>query len=103
MDSVAYLVRQSLTQDDMGQNISGGETLLEVFGSVDSVSRAEFFSAGRNGLAPEFVFKMPKINYSGEREIEYDGKRYSIYRTYSEGNSDEIELYAQSDGGVKNV
>lgn len=102
MDSIAYLVHQNHTKDEIGQNISGGETLLEVFVTVNSVSRAEFFNAGRNGLTPEFVFVMPKINYSGEKEIQYDGKRYSIYRTFCPPESDDIELYVKEEAGVKN-
>ena len=102
MDSVAYLVHQSHTRDEIGQNILGGETLLEVFVTVNSVSRTEFFNAGRNGLTPEFVFKMPKINYSGEKEIQYDGKRYSIYRTFCPPESDDLELYVKEEAGVKN-
>ena len=50
---------------------------------VDSVTRSEFFEAGRNGLNPEFVFRVFFGDYEGgERLVEYRGKRYSIYRTY---------------------
>jgi hypothetical protein len=36
----------------------------------------------------------------GEREVELDGKKYGIYRTY-ERNQDYIELYCERKGGVQ--
>ena len=66
---------------------------------VDSVTRNEFFEAGRNGLNPEFVFRVFFGNYEGERLVEYRGKRYSIYRTYH-GRNDMMELYAERKGGT---
>ena len=102
LDSVAYLTRQSFIEDEIGQCVEGEETLLEVFVTETSITRAEFFGAGQNGFKPDLVLKMPKINYSGETEIVYNQKRYSIYRTFSGEDSDEIELYVRSKVGVIN-
>ena len=66
---------------------------------VDSVTRSEFFEAGRNGLNPEFVFRVFFGDYEEERLVEYRGKRYSIYRTYH-GRNDMMELYAERKGGT---
>ena len=66
---------------------------------VSSVIRAEFFDAGRNGLNPEYVFTMFFGDYNGERIVEYNGKRYAVYRTYH-ARTDIIELYVQREGGV---
>lgn len=71
----------------------------EVMCQVDSITRAEFFEAGRNGLNPEFKFRMFFGDYRGERVVEYHGLRYSIYRTYY-GRGDVIELYAERRGGT---
>ena len=71
----------------------------EVMCQVDNVTRNEFFEGGRNGLNPEFVFKVFFADYEGERLLEYNGKRYSIYRTFNNG-SDEVELYAERKGGT---
>lgn len=71
----------------------------EVMCQVDSVTRSEFFEAGRNGLNPEFVFRVFFGDYEGERLVEYRGKRYSIYRTYH-GRNDMMELYAERKGGT---
>ena len=66
---------------------------------VDSVTRSEFFEAGRNGLNPEFVFRVFFGDYERARLVEYRGKRYSIYRTYH-GRNDMMELYAERKGGT---
>ena len=100
MDSVAYLISSTMVKDAIGQSVAGEEIRREIFIEVSSVSRAEFFAAGKTGLTPEFVFKTAAVNYSGESEIEYGGKRYAIYRTYSPPESDSIELYVQAKAGV---
>lgn len=100
MDSTAKLIRRVTKKDAIGQNVTAEEKSGEIFIEVSSVSRAEFFAAGKTGLAPEFVFKTAAVNYSGESEIEYGGKRYAIYRTYSPPESDSIELYVQAKAGV---
>ena len=71
----------------------------EVMCQVDSVTRNEFFEAGRNGLNPEYVFRVFFGDYDGERIVEYKGKRYGIYRTYH-GRNDMMELYAERKGGT---
>ena len=71
----------------------------EVYCQVDSVTRAEFFEGGRNGLNPEFRITMFFKDYNGERDVVYNGKAYAVYRTYR-GRKDEIELYVERKGGV---
>lgn len=101
MDGIAYLVQPGgYIEDDIGQHIPQKEKLLQIFVSISSVSRSEFFNAGSNGLSPEYVLKTASVNYSGETEIEYNGTRYSIYRTYLAPDSDDIELYIQKKVGV---
>lgn len=73
----------------------------QIFGSISSVNRAEWYSAGQEGRKPELVFTTPIINYSGQPEAEYHGTRYSIYRTYLRQGSDEMELYLERKAGVQ--
>lgn len=75
------------------------ETEREVFCQVDSVTRAEFFDGGRNGLNPQFRVTMFMDDYEDEAILEYRGKRYAIYRTYQNRN-DDIELYVERKGGT---
>lgn len=73
-------------------------TERQVFCQVASVTRAEFMEGGRNGLNPEFRITMFFADYQDETMLIYNGKTYSIYRTYR-GRNDEIELYVERKGG----
>ena len=68
------------------------ETRTEVLAISVPVTRSEFYKAGELGIQPEFEFIIHPAEYSGEREIEYNGNRLRIYRTY-ERNPDELEIY----------
>lgn len=93
---VIYLISTTETQNSYGV-WTASETSKQVFAQVDSVSRAEFFDAGRAGLNPEYRFTMFFGDYSGEDTVEYEGKVYGIYRTY-QPRTDIIELYAERKG-----
>ena len=75
------------------------QTSRDVFCQVESVTRAEFFEGGRNGLNPEFRMSMFFGDYNGERLLMYNGNTYSIYRTFIAKN-DIIELYVERKGGT---
>ena len=92
------LIAEEKTQDANGVwQIS--ETERTVFCQVNSVTRSEFFEAGRNGLNPEYQFTLFFGDYHGERTLAYHGKRYGVYRTYH-ARTDVIELYAERKGGT---
>lgn len=96
--TVIYLLTPTFAQDKYGV---WKETITrrKVYCRAESVTRSEFFGGGRNGLNPEFVFKMFFGDYNGEPLVEYNGKSYAIYRTYY-GKTDTVELYAQRKGGT---
>lgn len=94
---VIYLLKSVRAQNEYGVWVESQES-REVFCQVGSVTRAEFFEGGRNGLNPEFRMTMFYADYEGERDVMYHGKAYSVYRTYH-GRNDEIELYVQRKGG----
>lgn len=99
---VLTLIKTTYTNDLLG---IPQETTSErdVFCNVESVTRAEFFDAGRNGLNPSLMFNVFAGDYDGEQELRYKGKAYSVYRTYfTQGN--EVEIYVTRKGGtnVKN-
>lgn len=95
---VLTLIGSTRTQDEYGI-WHETPTRRDVFCQVNSVTRSEFFEAGRNGLNPEYEFTMFSGDYDGERTCEYKGNQYSIYRTYR-GRNDTIELYAERKGGT---
>lgn len=73
----------------------------EVFCDVKSITRTEWFEAGRNGIEhPEFIFVMNRNEYDGERLVLYKGKVYGVYRTY-EAKNENLELYVEAKGGLK--
>ena len=101
MDSSIILIEKTYTEDELGQRIPGEEKHTEILVRINSIGRNEFYKAGQSGLNPEFVFITARINYSGEKEIEFEGKRYSVYRAFSPPDSDDIELYVHKKVGVQ--
>lgn len=95
---VINLIAVTRTQDEYGV-WRKTETSRAVYCAVNSVSRTEYFEAGRNGLNPSYQLVMFAPDYQDEPIVEYKGKRYSVYRTYYAKN-DQLELYVQREGGT---
>lgn len=99
MDDIIKLVDEVFVQDDLGVQ-TATENSREVWASIQSVTRAEWNSAGQDGLRPSMVAIMPVLNYNGEKIATVWNNRYSVYRTYLPPESDYIELYLQKKEGV---
>lgn len=95
MDDLITLISQTFEQNDIGVQIAT-ETTTQVWARLQSATRAEFYSAGQNGLQPSLVAVTPIANYAGQKLAEWRGTRYSIYRTYFATGSDEIQLMLQA-------
>lgn len=95
---IVTLIAVNVTKDDYGVPRKT-ETSRNVFAQVDSVTRAEFFDGGRNGLNPEYKVTMFFGDYEGEPIIMIKGSPFSIYRTYY-ARTDVIELYCERKGGT---
>lgn len=95
---VINLYADTITYDSLGV-AQHNQTARQVFCKVDSVTRAEFFDAGRSGLNPEYRITMFFGDYQGESLIGYNGALYSVYRTYI-SRTDIIELYVERKGGT---
>ena len=102
MDDVLVLIGSKLQASDLLEQVEEDGTRSEVFGRLESVTRAEWFDGGREGMKPALVFVTPAVNYSGELEAELRGVRYRIYRTYRKRDSEEVELYLEEKTGVAN-
>jgi len=96
--SVIYLVSNNKSQNELGIWVDN-LTERKVFAEVSSVGQSEWFEGGRNGLNPEYRFRMFAYDYNGESLVKYNGVTYSIYRTYVDRN-ELIELYAEKREGV---
>lgn len=91
------LLKTTLLTDEYG--IERKQTTgRDVYCQVDSVTRSEFFEGGRNGLNPEYRFRIFEGDYQDEVEIVHHGRTYSVYRTYHARN-DVLELYVERKGG----
>lgn len=98
---VITLVSVVQTQDEYGV-IRNTPSARDVFCQVNSVTRAEFFEGGRNGLNPQFRFTLFAGDYNGEATVIYKGLPYAVYRTYL-ARTDELELYVERKGGTNGV
>ena len=98
MDTVIFLISCAKTQDSAGV-WRNSETKRQIWATVESVDRAEFYKAGEAGLRPALKLTTAAVNYRGEEEAEIAGKRYQIYRSYA-GKGDMREIYLQERVGV---
>lgn len=94
---VVTLISKITTRDSRGVPHSI-ENKIEVFCSVKSVNSAEFFEGSNAGLKPQYKIVLFAYDYSGETTVEYQGNRYSVYRSY-QGKNDNLELYVEKDAG----
>jgi len=98
---VITLVKNTKAQDEYGV-WRDTPSSRDVFAQVDSVTRAEFFDGGRNGLNPEYRFSLFFGDYGGEQTVIYNGLPYAVYRTY-QARKDVLELYVERKGGTNAV
>lgn len=99
MDDVITLLSSVKTQGTDGV-WKVTTTQREIFCQIDSITRQEFFDAGRNGLNPVFRATIFAGDYQDEVACFYRQKRYAIYRTYHIPGTDYLELYFQREGGT---
>lgn len=94
MDALINLVSVGETSDD--------DKTTSVFAEVDPVGRNEYEAAGQMGMKAQYKFTVWAAEYNGQEEVEYDGKRLSIYRTYGARRDDKTELYTAERAGNGN-
>ena len=86
------------TEQDADGVLHQVENSHHVYAKVDSVTSAEFFEGGRNGLNPSLRFLVFTGDYHGEQIVRHAGMRYGVYRTYVRG--DTTEVYVERKGGT---
>lgn len=89
---------QSEQTDAIGQIVTV-ETTVEIIAEVREVTRSEFMQGKQDGLSPAYVFRVSSFIYCGQTIVEYQGERFSIYRTYHP-DENYIELYAEREVGA---
>lgn len=95
-----YLVDQIYSENDAGI-ISEQPTERMVLADVTSVSLGEWSEGSRIGLNPEIRFTMFAPDYHGEEILKYNGRYYSVYRTYI-GRNHKVDLYCERRHGTDN-
>lgn len=88
----AFLIAVTIAPDSIGNQIEQ-ETRRLILTFEKSITRSEWHDAGRRGLNPALCLVTPRCNYNGERIIEYNHKRYAIYRTFEV--DEKVELYLE--------
>ncbi len=89
-DHELNLIQQIYTTDEIGNQIPG-ETKTNILCNIKSVGRTEFYNAASKGLKPEIIFIVHSYEYEGQKQVEFENKKYDVIRTYST-NTEEIEL-----------
>lgn len=95
--STAVLISKTYTTDEIGIQ-TATETEKTVYCNIQNVGQREWFEAGRNGFKAELKLTMFSYDYSNESDVEVNGNRYSVYRTYV-GSNDTIELFLEKKAG----
>lgn len=69
------------------------QTKRMVYATVRSVGMTETLKAKSLGLSPEYVFDLADYSeYQGEKQVEYNGTTYSVFRTYTKGQRIELTV-----------
>lgn len=80
-DHELILIGKTWIEDELG-NLRPEETRAAILCKVKSIGRSEFYSAAMTGLKPEIVFVIHACEYGGEQEVEFNGEKYKVIRTY---------------------
>lgn len=68
------------------------ENTNTVFCNKRSISQGEYYKAQQAGKQVEAKVEVHCVDYTGEVLVEFEGKRYSVLKTYEPPDSDVIEL-----------
>lgn len=97
---IIYLISEVKTEDEIGNVIPSSFTSNKCYAKKQSIRTNEFYSAVEVGLTPSVEFVVKRLNYNGEEEIEWNGKRYQVIRTVDPKNKFDIVLICARKIGV---
>ena len=97
---IIYLISEIKGEDEIGNIISSSFTTKKCYAKKQSLRTNEFYSAVEVGLTPSIEFVVKRLNYNGEEEIEWNGKRYQVIRTVDPKNKFDIVLICARKIGV---
>lgn len=70
-----------ITKDEIGNEIPT-PVKRKVLCRVADIGSSEFYNAQVTGLKPSAKFIIHEFEYAGEKEVMFEGKKYSVLRTY---------------------
>ena len=101
MEDIVTLIQTGpQVRDDYG-NIKYEVYKNTKFCKVRSATMREFYAAENETLKPEYVITIShRIDYNGERELEYNGERYVVIRSFWQGDEVELTVGKKIGGGM---
>lgn len=99
-DDTVGLISSEYTEDELGQPVAE-ETKEEINCCRLPVSRAEFYTAGQNGIEVSELITVHPYEYNGQNIVEFNGKRLRVVRVYQR-NMEELELTCTEKLGDRN-
>ena len=98
LDDVCTLVKIETSRGEKGERIET-RTKREIYCTRKHINQSEFFKAQQSGLRSDLCLVIWWEEYAGEKEVEYNGKVYAVYRVFERGD-DMAELYCAERAGV---
>lgn len=96
---VIYLIGRTYAQDSIG-NVTATETEKKVYAKLNNVSIKEFYSGIEAGITPTYEFQIRSSNYSGQEEVKYTNKTYSVIRTIKKSTMDIVLVVEKKAGDL---
>jgi SPP1 family predicted phage head-tail adaptor len=91
-EGVATLKKAVINQDEALNEVTT-YTERDVFVRPRSIYASEFYQAASVGLKPSLTLVLASFaDYDGEKLVEYNGKEYTVTRTYQRPDRDSVEL-----------
>ena len=93
------LITQEITRGTRLERIVTDKSTREIFAEIRSVTRAEYYQAGAQGMTVEGSALVWAFEYHGENILELAGIRYAVIRTYRDPASKKLEIYYGQEAG----
>lgn len=94
---IIQLINVVESKDNIG-NIIQTETQTQTYAQKNAVGSKEFYNATAVGITPTAELQIRLSNYSGQKEVSYNGERYSVIRTIPKGKSDIVLVIGIKEG-----
>lgn len=91
------LIKVTLEQDTIGNEIQKEERTT-ILARPNVVGTREFYNAMSIGIRPNAELQIRSLNYNGEEEVEYKGRRFSVIRTIPKGKFDMVLVIGEKVG-----